>query len=332
MNKTPTNTHVLLNTDEYDKFLPEMENLVCRKNLNGMKPLVKQLSDLKRRSEGLPTHVGRAFCEHIAVFGQCAQPLSCASRHSLNDNDVPDGRLPRQGQVELRISSVISPSHFLVEVLPANKKVRQQWQHDQLALKLDLASFFADKANRVPRRAELLPGDLCIILVGQYRRARVCSNTSPGKVSSFVYVEVQCLETGNKFRLQPGIDEILEMPERFRDLLPQVIDAHLLGFIPFEEDSQWCPSSLNHLKLKLSFFKNERFVIKATVAMVLGQRLYLSSLKVLEHLTCGVPILSLDIKEWLLAQSFAKVNSKGLNLLRKMAEEFGEYLYLFGYI
>lgn len=327
INKSPTQTHILLNIQEYEKFLPDMERLLARSSLSGTEELTKMFCKLKESAESLPTNAKALFCENIPICGDCPHPFSCSKRHTLNETDVPDGRLPAIGQtVEFKLVSIISPNHFLVEIVPPKNR-REQWQRSQLEVKLGLDLHFSEEENRVAK-TELIVGDLCVIHQGRYRRARICSIAKSGQLTKSILVHVQCLETGNKFMLKQGFDDIYEMPEEFRGQVPQVFEAYLLGIRPVEVESGWCPASAYMLKTHLRFMEEEeedRFCAKGAVAFILGNQIYMKTLRVFEVLSCGVPIVVQDIKEWALDKCYALATpGKVFNGMQRRIEEFGE--------
>lgn len=324
LTRSPTKTHILLNINDYEKFLPDMECLLSRTSLKGAGALSEMFCTVKQQSEWLPANKGAVFCENLPFYGECANSFSCPSRHTLNENDVPDGGLPiRHGSVcvvELKICSVVAPNHFMAEVIPNNQKVRDQWARERMEMKMGMSCYFANKANRAAK-TDMVVGDLCVIHVGQFRRARICQFQSAGKLSKFRMVHMQCLETGNRFMLREGMEDILELPEQFRGQLPQVIDVYLLGVVPKEFHSGWCPASRNKLKQSLRIVDGIRFTVKGTVAFTLGLQIYLKTLKIYENLACGVPIVSHDVVEWLISYNLAVPTDKGLKKVQAMIDD-----------
>lgn len=317
INKASPRTFVLLTLEESKTFLPEMENMCSRRSLKGMGQLASLFRSIKDELED-PNEL---FCENLALYGVCKTQLSCQHRHKLSKADVPNWRLHSfvNGQVHLKFKSVVTPNHLLAEVIPP-EHLRDQWQLDLLKLKFNLDTHMEQEGNRV-KKPICAVGDLCVFREGQFQRAKVLSKS---RSCGFDLYEVQCLETGKKFRLRST--EIYELPDQFREMCPQVLDVYLLGPVPREMESDWSPRSTQHLNIQLKQynFKDNKFILQGRVVCVLGSRMYLKMPKVVERLEIALSVCSLDFTEWLCDYMYAESKDNGLALLERITEQFGE--------
>lgn len=136
-------------------------------------------------------------------------------------------------------------------------------------------------------------------------------------------IELQCLDTGNSFKLKQS-DDIYDMPDLFKTCA-QVVDVYLLGTAPIEPGSEWCWQSIKYVKDSFAIRSDDNFKVQAEIAVFMKNRIYLSSLKIVEILNKSrIHVRSFDLKEHLIAERFARHATEGLCLMTGMAEAFGK--------
>lgn len=327
INQTRSQTILLLNIQDYNQFLPELESLLQPNRQLAIGDLRAILCQLKAKTEQLPEKEGKLFCSDLVLYGACKYPLSCPNRHTLTERDAPNVNYHIPERVELKICEVVTPNHFRVEVIPA-ADIRQQVRRQQLELRFKMNSFFGRAENRVPKKS-FLPGEICVINVGQYRRARVLSEPkTAGRLSKVARMMVQCLETGKQFTLLVGAESIYEAPVEFQAYPPQVFDAYVFGCTPYEMASDWSRDSLSKLTIKLSTYENDTdcnpFYASGTMSAFLGSQIYLKNLKIYEKLSVGVDVVSVDIRDWLVNHMHARASYEEQKHFERMVNEFGQ--------
>lgn len=117
-------------------------------------------------------------------------------------------------------------------------------------------------------------------------------------------------------------EDIYNLPDQFKSCT-QVLDMYLLGIAPIEAASGWCLKSIKWLKDNFAIRNYDYFTIQAQIAVSTKNRVFLSSLKIVEIVNKS-RIYSFNVKDRLVDEKFAKKDTAGLGLMIAMGDKLGK--------
>lgn len=163
--------HLQLNMQNYKTFLKPLEFLYLREALSPQ--VVEICRKLKMKHDSLPENAIREFCTSLSIYGKCSEPFTCPFRHSMNENDVPEGLQTKlDNRVDLKIHSILDPNHYLAEIIRYGKDARDI-NRELASVKYGLGPYFMRAENRILKTSFAI-GELCVFTdKGRYRRGRI---------------------------------------------------------------------------------------------------------------------------------------------------------------
>lgn len=119
-------------------------------------------------------------------------------------------------------------------------------------------------------------------------------------------------------------NEVLVLPERFKEFPPQAVDVRISRVLPQDLDAKWDNKSTKCVKRWFKQYKNCSY-IQSKIDLTLMDCIWVKSVEIIEKASSNTfEKMSLSIKDNLIESFAAVADSRPLQMLRGMAEAAGE--------
>uniref|UniRef100_A0A1B0CWF3 RNA helicase n=1 Tax=Lutzomyia longipalpis TaxID=7200 RepID=A0A1B0CWF3_LUTLO len=194
---------------------------------------------------------GVPLCPAMMEFGECRiKRFDCVHRHNFSPADAPSPLLPTKGFIRMKIVNVLTPLHFQGYVqhsMPHRISPESEWriemQSDKfLVFQNDLNRHMMCEGNQLtPSSADVAENDIYVLPFDHtYLRVRVDSIVCERSKVMVSLTGVDVPKTVEKVSVQ----DLLVLPQEFRDFPHQLIDIRLFGLMPNDNEMQWDARSI----------------------------------------------------------------------------------------
>uniref|UniRef100_A0A1B0D7F3 RNA helicase n=1 Tax=Phlebotomus papatasi TaxID=29031 RepID=A0A1B0D7F3_PHLPP len=329
--KSPVKVHIFLDQHN-DKQLPKM--IYFMKTRFSSVDISNEILECARatvirREEG-KVNRGEPLCSAMMEFGECkVDQIDCPYRHRFSIDDAPSELLPKKGVVRMKILAVMTPLHFMCNILHSMESYIDPYEKWIVVNQSNRFSVFQNDLNRhmmtkenqlTPASADVQEHDIYLLPFDySFLRVRVLSVLTE-KGQTFVSITgVDIHKVVDRFPAQ----ELLVLPEEFRDFPHQLINVRLFGLVPNDHEMMWDSRSTNTVKdLVKSVEESDKKFFIGEVELTLKNTIYVKSLLCVEFIdSTQTNFAQFSLKGQILKDQIAVEGDKDkIQVIRKLAQ------------